>query len=273
VAPAEALAFVGWLAAQPRLRVEALYTHFSSAEESDGSATRHEHGRFLSIVEALAARGIRPWLHAANSAATVGFPESQLDMVRPGLALYGLAGAYPGAERLALAPALEVHSRIVRVHDLAAGEAVGYGRTYIAAAPRRIALVSIGYGDGYPRALGNRGQVLVNGGRVPVIGRVSMDQIVLDVTGIGPVATGDVATIVGRQGRAEIGAAELAGWVDTIPYEIVTSLAPRLPRAYVRRGRLVGVADLLGEREVAIDPAERVFSWPADVEARSLSGS
>ena len=163
VEPADAVAFVTWAATQTRLRVEALYTHFSSAEDADGEATRREHACFQAITAELAMRGIRPWLHAANSAATTGFPELRLDMVRPGLALYGLAGDYPGATSLALRPALEIHSRIVRVHTVAAGEAVGYGRTYIAAEPRRVALVSIGYGDGYPRALGNRGQALVNG--------------------------------------------------------------------------------------------------------------
>jgi alanine racemase len=273
VEPAEAVAFVAWAAAQPRLRLEALYTHFSSAEEADGEATRDEHARFQSIVAELATRGIRPALHAANSAATTGFPDLRLDMVRPGLAIYGLAGDYPGAGALALRPALEIHSRIVRVHTVAAGEAVGYGRTFVAAEPRRVALVSIGYGDGYPRALGNRGQALVNGRRAQVVGRVSMDQIVVDVTDLGPVAAGDLATLVGRQGGATITAGEVAGWVDTISYELVTGLAPRLPRAYVRYGRLVGVADLLGERDIAVEPCDSVFRWPAAREARALSGS
>jgi alanine racemase len=273
VEPTEAGAFVAWAAAQPRLRLEALYTHFSSAEEADGEATRREHGRFQAIVAELAARGIRPALHAANSAATTGFPELRLDMVRPGLATYGLAGDYPGAGALALRPALEIHSRIVRVHTVPAGEALGYGRTFIAAEPRRVALVSIGYGDGYPRALGNRGQALVNGRRAPVIGRVSMDQIVVDVTDLGPVAPGDLATLVGHQGRDAITAGEVAGWVDTISYELVTGLAPRLPRAYVRHGQLVGVADLLGERDVADEPCNSAFRWPAASAARALSGS
>lgn len=264
IAGEDAVAFVTWLVAQPRLRLEALYTHFSSAEEADGVATGREYACFNAVVAALRPRGIRPALHAANSAATVGFPTLRLDMVRAGIALYGLAGGYPGAERLTQEPALEVHGRISRVHTLAAGEAVGYGRTFIAAAERRVALVGIGYGDGYRRALGNRGAILVNGRRAPVLGRVSMDQIVVDVTEAGPVAIGDMATIIGRQGDAEVSAAEVAEWVGTISYEIVTGLTQRLPRAYLRQGRLVGVTDLLGDHQLAPAAEDAIFHWPAD---------
>jgi alanine racemase len=274
VSAAEAVAFVDWLAEQPRLRVEGLYTHFSSAEEADGQATRREYACFAAVVAALRARGSRPLLHAANSAATLGFPSYRLDVVRVGLALYGLAADYPGGQRLSQWPVLEIHGRIGRVHSLAAGEAVGYGRTYIAPAPRRVALVSIGYADGFRRALSNRGQVLVNGRRAAVLGRVSMDQIVVDVTGAGAVGAGDLATVLGRQGEDEITAAEMAGWIDGIPHEVVATLGARLPRAYVQRGRLVGVSDLLGDHQLAAGPDDQIFRWPVAAPGASVaSGS
>jgi alanine racemase len=191
------------------------------------------------------------------------YPALRLDLVRVGLALYGLAGDYPGAERLTQWPALEIQSRVSRVLHLAAGDAVGYGRTYVAPTPRPAALVGIGYGDGFRRALGNRGAVLVRGVRAPVLGRVSMDQIVVDLSAVGAVAPGELVTVLGRQGEAEVSAGQLAAWTETIPYEIVTGLAPRLPRAYLLRGRLVGVSDLLGDHQLAPGAADAIFRWPA----------
>jgi alanine racemase len=271
---AEAVAFVTWVAQQPRLVVDGLYTHFSSAEEADGAATAREYERFTAVVTALRERGVRPHLHAANSAATMGVAGARLDQVRVGLALYGLAGIYPGASRLTQWPALELHARIGRVHTLGSGEAVGYGRTYVATRARQVALVSIGYGDGFTRLLGNRGAVIVGGQRAPVVGRVSMDQIVADVTDIGGVGAGMPATIIGRQGDEAITAADLAALTETIPYEIVTGLAPRVPRAYLQRGRLVGVTDLLGSRQLSTAPDDAIFRWPSSaVDASLASGS
>lgn len=271
---AEAVAFVGWLAEQPRLALEGLYTHFSSAEEADGVATDREYARFAAVAAALREQGIQPRLHAANSAATMGFPALRLDGVRAGLALYGLAGGYPGATRLTQWPALELHSRVSRLHQLAAAEAVGYGRAYVAPSERRVALVSIGYADGFTRLLGGRGAVLIGGQRTPVVGRVSMDQIVADVTRVTDLTIGMPVTIIGRQWDATITASDVADWAATIPYEIVTGLAPRVPRAYVQRGRLVGVTDLLGNRQLAPAADDAIFHWSAvATEAARASGS
>jgi alanine racemase len=145
------------------------------------------------------------------------------------------------------------------VFELAPGDAVGYGGTYVATEPRRAALVGIGYGDGFRRALGGRASVLVNGQRAPVLGRVSMDQIVVDVSGLGEVGVGDLVTLVGRQAGEEIGAGEMAALVDTIPYEIVTGLAPRLPRVYMLHGRAVGVSDLLGHHQWSTASEDAIF--------------
>ena len=261
----EAAAFIRWLHSQPRLLVEGLYTHFSSAEEADGRATSEEYARFEAVVTALEAEGIRPALHAANSAATMRYPNLRLDLVRPGFALYGLAASYNnGHGQLEQCPALSIHAHISRVHELAAGEAVGYGRAYVAPTARRVALVGIGYGDGLPRALSNRGSMLVRGQRAPILGRVSMDQTVIDVTDIEGACEGDLVTALGHQGQMAIDADEIAELADTIAYELVVGLAPRLPRAYSRRGRIVGVTDLLGSRQLDPSPEAAIFHWQPD---------
>lgn len=258
----EAVDFVRWLVDQPRLRLSGLYTHFSSAEEEDGFSTAEEAGHFAAIVAALAADGIRPPLHAANTAATARYPHLHFDLVRTGLALYGLAGCAPTADRIPQHQALQLHCRIGRLLALRVGDAVGYGRTYIAGSERRAALVGIGYADGFRRALSNRGAVLINGHRAPVLGRVSMDQIVVDITDAGLVAVGDPVTVIGRQGASEISVDEIAALTDTIAYEIVTGLAPRVPRAYLSAGRLVGIHDLLGEHSTTSQGSDWLFHWP-----------
>lgn len=261
VEPRAAVDFITEVYEQPGLQVEAVFTHFSCAEEEDGSSTESEYARFAAVVEQLQRRGLRPLRHVANSAAAMRYPHLRLDMVRPGLALYGLAGHYPGAERLTQWPALEIHGRIGRVQTLAPGEGVGYGQTYVAREPRQVALIGIGYGDGLPRLLSNRGAVLVNGRRAPILGRISMDQTVVDVTGLGPVAVGDTATVIGRQGDETIGAGEVAAWAETIAYEVVCGLAGRLSRHYLLHGRIVGVGDLLGQRQLSTAPEDEIFSW------------
>lgn len=269
-----ALPFIEWLYEQPEFKVEALFTHFSCAEEEDGSSTDAEYGRFAAVVEALRRGGRRPRLHAANSAATMRYPHLRLDIVRPGLALYGLAGGYPGAGRLTQWPALEIRGRVGRVQTLSPGEGVGYGQTYVTEEPRRLALIGIGYGDGLPRLLGNRGAILINGHRAPIRGRLSMDQTVVDVTGLGPVEVGDIAIIVGRQGEEAIGADEIGAWAETISYEVVVGLTGRLPRYYLLHGRLVGVTDLLGSRLLSAAPEEDIFHWRGPARAaEAASGS
>ncbi len=231
--PEEAVAFVQALRGMEGLILEGLYTHFATADESDLTFVMRQLHRFEAVLATLESSGIRiPLRHTANSAAAMRFRATHFEAVRPGLALYGMRPSLEWDPPFPLCPAMVIKSRVIRVWTLTPGESVGYGRAFVAERERRMALVPIGYGDGYPRSLSNRGAVLIRGRRAPVRGRVSMDQIVVDVTGIPEVAVGDEVVIMGRQGGAEIRAEELAAWAGTINYEITTRIAPRVPRIY-----------------------------------------
>lgn len=222
------------------LEIEGVYTHFATADEPDQTFLREQLRVFLGALDDLAQAGIGVRLrHAANSAATLAFDAAQLDAVRCGIAMYGLRPSSTCGGDAGLRPALALRALVVRLFALQPGESVGYGRTFVAERPTRVALVTVGYGDGLSRALSNRGVALVRGQRVPIVGRVSMDQCTLDVTALPEVAVGDEVVFIGRQGEGEITADEVADLLGTINYEVVTALSPRLPRLYYEGGRLV----------------------------------
>jgi len=230
----ELLAIAEQVQAAPELELAGAMTHLPCADE-DPAATRAQAERFRAFGERL--RALRPEglvLHAANSAATLGAPASRLDMVRCGVAIYGLDpfGVDPAAH--GLEPALELCSYVAALKPLAPGESVGYGSTFTAAAPTWIATLPIGYGDGWRRAFSDNAEVLIGGRRHPLVGRVSMEYVTVDV---GPdpagIAEGDEAVLLGRQGSEQILAEELARRIDTINYEITTALTGRPTRAYV----------------------------------------
>ncbi len=232
--PEEVLPFLAYLAAQPGLSVEGIFTHFATADSADKTAVRRQFARFSEVLGAAAAAGYAiPLRHCANSAAILDLPETYLDAVRPGIALYGLRPSDEVAPTVELRPALTLKSHVGRVRLLPAGSGVSYGLTYVAPTPITAALVPVGYGDGYPRLLSNRGEVLINGRRAPIIGRVCMDQFVVDASGVGPVQVNDEIVLVGRQGDAILSAEEVARKAETINYEIVTALLPRVARVYV----------------------------------------
>lgn len=211
------------------LTLEGLWTHFASAE-SDDHMTREQLDRLLRAAAAVRAAGIEPTLlHAANSAATIRFPESHLDLVRPGAAMYGLA-AGPGLDA-GLRPALGWRSAVAMVKRLPAGERISYGQTYALERDTTVATVPVGYEDGYSRLLSNRAEVLIRGVRRRVAGTVTMDQIVVDC-GDDEVAVGDDVVLLGAQGDERITAEELAGHVGTIGYEIVCAISDRVPREH-----------------------------------------
>lgn len=224
----------------PHLVWEGCFTHFHSADVRDVSPTLEQCRRF---AEALRRRE-GPWpqgvlLHAANSAGALrwrelcrraSFPLPPPGLVRPGIHLYG---GWAGEGSPAPAPVAALRARIVMVREVGGGATVGYGATYRADGPQRWATAAIGYGDGLPRLLSGRGRALVRGVRVPVIGRISMDVTVLDVTALDGVEVGEVATFIGRDGPGGIALEEVAGWAQTIGYEILTGLSPRLPRVWV----------------------------------------
>jgi alanine racemase len=218
--------------AAPELELVGAMAHLPCADE-DPERSRAEIARFAAFGERLRALAPGAILHAANSAATLSLPESRLDMVRCGVAIYGLDpfGADPAAHDLE--PALALRSYVAALKPLAPGESVGYGATFVAREPTWIATLPIGYGDGWRRAFSDNAEVLIGGRRHPLVGRVSMDNLTVDV---GPdpsgVAEGDEAVLLGRQGDERITAEELARRIDTINYEITTGLTARPTRAY-----------------------------------------
>lgn len=232
--PEEVLPFVQTLVSLPGIYLEGLFTHFCTADSAAPSYMQTQFRRFLDVLEGLNGAGISvPIRHACNSAATMRLPQAHLDAVRPGIAIYGLDPSSEWPPVFPLRPAMTLKSRVVRVQTVPPGWGIGYGRTYIPDRPMRVALLPVGYGDGYHRILSNRGAVLLHGQRAPVLGRVSMDQIVVDVSHIPQVQEGDVAVVFGCQGEAKLRAEEVAAWAGTINYEVTTSILPRVVRIYV----------------------------------------
>src|SRR3989304_2350220 len=178
----------------------------------------------------------------APAATRLDRPEMSLDLVRPGVGMYGLYPSQHVSRSLNLRPVLSLKSRVVRLTSIAPGDSVSYGRTWRANRPSVIALVMCGYGDGLPRVLSNRGSALVRGRRVPMVGRVCMDMFMADVTDVPDVTEGDEVVIIGRQGEAEIMAQEIGDLCGTISYEILCGITARVPRLYLRAGRLIGAA-------------------------------
>lgn len=210
----------------PRVHLSGAFTHFAAADDADESFSRTQFERFEKLSSMLPPGIIR---HAAASDASLRFPWARLDMVREGIALYGC----PGVEtELALTPAMQLETRVAYVKDVHPGDTVGYGRTYCAQKPMRVATLAIGYGDGYPRACSNRAQVLLGGQMCPVLGRVCMDQMMVDASHVKDVREGDIAVLMGRQGDACITPRMLADWAGTICYEIMCSAHARVPVIY-----------------------------------------
>lgn len=227
--PQDALDFCRRVGQTPGLRLVGVATHFACAEEDDLAPTAAQWQRFEPLARELAGWAPRPMLHAANSAAALWFPAARLDWVRGGLVTYGVPPA-PRALPFSITPVASLKGRIVQVREVPAGVAVSYGGTWVAPRPSRLAVVPLGYGDGYPWALSNQGEALVQGQRVPIRGRVCMDQVVLDVTDLPIVQVGEIAVFIGRQEEEEITASEVAERAGTISYEILTRFAARLPR-------------------------------------------
>lgn len=226
----------------PSLAAEGLFTHFASADEGEKAFTHQQYQLFLEVAQRLSWIPIR---HVSNTATLLDMPEMSLEMVRPGIGIYGCYPSPQVSNGLELRPVLALKSRIVRLTRLAPGQTVSYGRTWAAQRPSLIALVMCGYGDGLPRALSNRGSVLVRGQRAPIVGRVCMDMCMVDVTDIPEVGLNDEVVIIGCQAEASIPVEEIASLCGTISYEVLCGIAPRVPRVYVRQGRVVGVETLV----------------------------
>ncbi|MHC4504324.1 MAG: alanine racemase [Planctomycetota bacterium] len=235
--PDDARGLVSLALSRAELVLEGAMTHFPSADEpGDPQGVEFAREQVKGLEEAarlMAEAGVRePVLHAANSAGVAFVPESLLTIVRPGGALYGLSSGGRAAEALGVEPALTWRAVVVQVRGFSPGQTVGYGRSFVVRKPMRIATVAVGYGDGYARAYGSDGSVLLRGSRVPVVGRISMDSTTVDVTRVPGAALGDEVVLLGRQGNEEIRAEELAGRAGTSPYEVTCRITRRVPRFY-----------------------------------------
>lgn len=244
---AKEVAFISHLSG---IMVEGLFTHFSRADETDKSITEKQFESYRDFVAALERLGVNiPVKHCSNSAAIIDHAHMSLDAVRAGIAMHGL---YPsgevGKQRVVLKPAMELFSFITYVKDIESGTPVSYGGTFVAERKMRIATVSAGYGDGYPRNLSGKGQVLVRGKRAPILGRICMDQFMIDVSEIPDVAEDDRVTLLGRDGEEFISMEELADTGGGFHYEIPCVLGKRVPRVYVRGGCIVGIKDYHNDR-------------------------
>lgn len=218
----------------PGLTVEGIFTHFATADSADKSYANLQLNRFMELLDHLKQERLEPPLrHAANSAALIDMPESHLDMVRPGIATYGLQPSEDvKKEIIDLKPVMSLKSRIIHIKKVTPGFNISYGITYQTKDHTTIATVPIGYADGYNRLLSSRGQMLVHGQRAPIVGRVCMDLTMLDVGGIEDVALEDEVVVFGRQGEECLTTDEIASGLETINYEIVSTITGRVPRVY-----------------------------------------
>jgi alanine racemase len=244
--PGEMVDFVEALSALPGLVLEGIYTHFAIADAVDKTYTLQQFEIFRDVVRRLEEAGFTiPIKHVAGSAATLDLPGTHLDMVRCGITLYGLRPSDEVEPTIPLRPAMTLKSRVARVRTLPAGSSISYGRTYTTSEPTRVALVPVGYGDGYHRLISNRGQVLIRGQRAPIVGRVCMDQFVVKASHIPDVQQHDEVVLLGQQGDEEITAEEVATWAGTINYEVTTSILPRVTRVYLKDGQVVAMRSLV----------------------------
>ncbi len=235
----KAIEFVRHVAQLPHLHIEGIFSHFATADERDLTSARAQYHLFQEMVDELAALGYEiPLPHICNSAGLVTLPEAHMAAVRPGLLIYGMAPSEASHPPFPLRQALTLKSTVILVRDLPPGRPISYGRTFVTTRPTRTALISLGYGDGYPRMLSNRGAVLIRGQRAPIRGRICMDQMVVEVTDIPDVAVGDEVVVIGRQGDAEITPEEVGAWAETINYEITTGLLPQVIRVYRLNGHI-----------------------------------
>jgi alanine racemase len=241
------LAAIGEINRLPNINIEGIFTHFALADSKDKSYTVKQFDSFKTFLDILSERGISiPIKHASNSAAIMDLPEYGLDMVRPGCILYGV---YPSGDasrdRLVLKPAMAFKTMITHVKTVPTGTGISYGLTYTTGGESIIGSLSVGYADGYSRALSNKAEVGVGGARAPVIGRVCMDQTMVDLTGLKSPVRGSTVTLFGDGLSGEPRVEDVAGWMGSIPDEVVSGIARRVPRVYTRQGKGVQVVDYL----------------------------
>ena len=242
----ESADMVAEISCLPGIVIEGMFTHFARADERDKTSAKGQLAAYMQFVDLLSERGIRIHMkHCSNSAGIVeGLDSNRLNLVRAGISIYGL---YPSdevdRETVRLTPALELKSCITYIKTVPAGTPVSYGGTFVTGRPTRIATIPVGYGDGYPRALSGTGSVLIRGRRAPILGRVCMDQFMVDVTEIPEAAEDDPVTLIGQDGGERITVEELAERSGGFHYELLCGLGKRIPRVYLKGGQIVGEKD------------------------------
>ena len=229
--PDEVVPFLRRVIALPSLEIDGLFTHLASADDADLTYTHQQLDAFGAVTESLRGEGLLPRrVHAANSAAILRLPASHYNMVRLGIAMYGLDPSPAAPCPAGFRPALSFKSEVAQVKDLPAGSAIGYGCTYRTPRPSRIAVIPVGYADGFRRGPRHWGYVLVRGEQAPIVGRVCMDQTMIDVTDIPGVRQGDTVVLIGTQGDRSITVEQVAERLGTINYEVVSEILARVPR-------------------------------------------
>lgn len=235
IKPKQGFEFVKKVNGLSNIIIEGIYTHFSSADEADKEFTFQQFNLFKNLISRLEKNGINiPVKHVANSAATIDMPELQIDMVRAGIISYGLWPSKEVKRKIDLKAVMSLKSRLAHVKIVEKGTPISYGRTYVTEKKSKVGTIPLGYADGYSRLLSSNFEVIVKGKRVPIVGRICMDQFMVDLSGINSVKKGDIVTLLGEDNGEIITADEMAEKLNTINYEIVSSFTKRLPRAYTK---------------------------------------
>ena len=245
----EGIGFIQRLIDKEHVELEGIFTHFAKADERDKTSAHRQLAIFEDFLKELSRLGIAIRVkHCSNSAGILDMPEANMDVVRAGIAIYGL---YPSKEvnqdAVCLKPALSLYSRIVYIKTMLPGQSVSYGSDFTAKEDTRVATVPLGYGDGYPRSLSGRGYVLIRGKKAPILGRICMDQFMVDVSQIPEAAEGDRVTLIGGDGARRISTEELGELSGRFHYELVCDLGKRVPRVYVQNGGLAGILGIIPE--------------------------
>ena len=225
---------------------EGIFTHFSVADESDDEFTHLQFKRFMSLISKLKDDGVTfKYRHCCNSAATIKFPEMHLDMVRPGIIIYGVCPSSEVKVDFKLKPVMQFKTRVVNLKSVQKGTPISYGKTYEAQTDLIVATVPVGYADGLPRAISNKGSMIVGGKIVPVLGRICMDLCIIDVTSVNNIGVGDEVTVFGTQGESFIPVENIANLSNTINYEILCGVGQRIPRIYLKEGNVTKAINFL----------------------------
>lgn len=239
--------FVRYVHSKKRIKIEGIFTHFANADTKDPKKTEEQYQTFTNFIEDLQAEGITfPMMHCSNSAGTLGYKNMNMDLVRAGIIIYGLWPSNDVDKNIVpLEPVLSLYSRVVQVKTVAKGTAISYGGTYVTKDEMKIATISAGYGDGYPRNLSSKGYILVHGKKAPIIGRICMDQFMVDVTEIPDVEIGDSVTLIGKEKDSQITFEDLAFWGGGFNYELACNLNMRVPRIFRKDGKEKVILDYL----------------------------